>query len=132
MLWLFHRAAAGTVGSTKVDITLYACGEQFDDYSARLQAKADRWVNFYGRSDEACLTQILQDEIDILLDLAGHTAGNRLALFGAKAAPSSNLSRVLRHDWPQVDYWVTDDTAPTRNDEMTLAAKNVGDLIAVT
>ena len=33
------------------------------------------------------VSQILQDEIDILVDLAGHTAGNRLALFGAKAAP---------------------------------------------
>ena len=71
----------------KLEITLYSCGEQFDDYSARLQAKADRWVNLHGQSDEACITQILKDEIDILVDLAGHTAGNRLALFGAKAAP---------------------------------------------
>ena len=71
----------------KLEITLYSCGEQFDDYSARLQGKADRWVNLLGHSDEACITQILHDEIDILVDLAGHTAGNRLALFGAKAAP---------------------------------------------
>ena len=33
----------------KLEITLYACGEQFDDYSARLQAKADRWVNLQGQ-----------------------------------------------------------------------------------
>ena len=43
-----------------------------------------------------CIAQILQDEIDILVDLAGHTAGNRLALFGAKPLVS-DLSRVLRH-----------------------------------
>ena len=103
----------------KVDITLYACGERFDDYSARLQAKADRWVNFYGRSDEACLTQILQDEIDILLDLAGHTAGNRLALFGAKAAPiqATYLGYYGTTGLPQVDYWVTDAVLhPPEND----------------
>ena len=71
----------------KLEITLYSCGEQFDDYSARLQVKADRWVNLVGHSNEACIAQILGDEIDVLIDLAGHTAGNRLALFGAKAAP---------------------------------------------
>ena len=38
-----------------LEITLYACGEQFDDYSARLQAKADHWVNLHGQSDEACI-----------------------------------------------------------------------------
>ena len=94
----------------KLEITLYACGEQFDDYSARLQAKADRWVNLQGKSDEACVEQILQDEIDILMDLAGHTAGNRLALFGRKPAPiqATYLGYYGTTGLPQVDYWVSD------------------------
>ena len=93
-----------------LEITLYACGEQFDDYSARLQAKADHWVNLHGESDEACINQILQDEIDILVDLAGHTAGNRLAVFSAKAAPiqATYLGYYGTTGLPQVDYWVTD------------------------
>ena len=93
-----------------LEITIYACGEQFDDYSARLQSKADRWVNLRGQSDEACITQILQDEIDILVDLAGHTAGNRLALFGAKAAPiqATYLGYYGTTGLAQVDYWLTD------------------------
>ncbi len=95
----------------KLEITLYACGEQFDDYSARLQTKADHWVNLCGQSDEACINQILQDEIDILVDLAGHTAGNRLALFGAKAAPiqATYLGYYGTTGLPQVDYWVSDE-----------------------
>ena len=93
-----------------LEITLYSCGERFDDYSARLQSKADHWVNFQGQSDEACLNQILQDEIDILVDLAGHTAGNRLALFGAKAAPiqATYLGYYGTTGLSQVDYWLTD------------------------
>ena len=93
-----------------LEITLYACGEQFDDYSARLQAKADHWVNLHGVSDESCINQILQDEIDILVDLAGHTAGNRLAVFSAKAAPiqATYLGYYGTTGLPQVDYWVTD------------------------
>ena len=103
----------------KLEITLYSCGEQFDDYSARLQDKADRWVNLHGHSDEACLNQILQDEIDILVDLAGHTAGNRLPIFGAKAAPiqTTYLGYYGTTGLSQVDYWLTDAVLhPPEND----------------
>ena len=94
----------------KLEITLYSCGERFDDYSARLQVKADRWVNLFGQSNEACITQILQDDIDVLIDLAGHTAGNRLALFAAKAAPiqATYLGYYGTTGIPEVDYWITD------------------------
>ena len=94
----------------KLKITLYSCGEQFDDYSAILQGKADRWVNLHSLSDEQCVTQILQNEIDILIDLAGHTAGNRLALFGTKAAPiqATYLGYYGTTGLTQMDYWLTD------------------------
>ena len=103
----------------QLEITLYSCGEQFDDYSARLQTKTDRWVNLQGHSDEYCITQIMQDEIDILVDLAGHTAGNRLALFGAKAAPiqATYLGYYGTTGLSQVDYWLTDEVLhPPQND----------------
>ena len=95
---------------SELDITLYSCGEQIDDYSVRLQQKADRWVNLYGQADEACLAQILRDEIDILVDLAGHTAGNRLALMAAKPAPiqATYLGYYGTTGLEQVDYWITD------------------------
>ena len=94
----------------ELEISLYSCGEQIDDYSARLQQKADHWVNLHGQPDEACLTQILRDEIDILVDLAGHTAGNRLALLAAKAAPiqATYLGYYGTTGLNQVDYWITD------------------------
>ena len=103
----------------KLKITLYSY-EQFDDYSARLKAKADHWVNLHGQSDEHCINQIMQDEIDILVDLAGHTAGNRLALFGAKAAPiqATYLGYYGTTGLPQVDYWITDEVLhPPENDD---------------
>ena len=117
-----------------LEITLYACGEHFDDYSARLQAKADRWVNLLGKGDEACVAQILEDEIDILVDLAGHTAGNRLALFGAKAAPiqATYLGYYGTTGFPR---WITGSLMrcfTLRSAmNMTPAAKSVGAWIAV-
>ena len=94
----------------ELEICLYSCGEQIDDYSARLQEKADQWVDLRGQTDEACLAHFLRDEIDILVDLAGHTAGNRLALLAAKAAPiqATYLGYYGTTGLNQVDYWITD------------------------
>ena len=94
----------------QLEITLYSCGEQHDDYTERLQNKAEHWRDLRGQSDERCIAQIQRDEIDILVDLAGHTAGNRLALFAAKPAPiqATYLGYYGTTGLSQVDYWITD------------------------
>jgi len=91
-------------------VTLYACGDQQDDYTARLQGKADQWRDLRGQSDETAIAQIQRDEIDILIDLAGHTAGNRLPVFAAKPAPiqATYLGYYGTTGLDQVDYWLTD------------------------
>lgn len=45
------------------------------------------WRPVVGLSDDRLAEQIREDGIDILIDLSGHTAGNRLAMFGYKPAP---------------------------------------------
>lgn len=45
------------------------------------------WRPVVGLSDERLAAQIEEDAIDILIDLSGHTAGNRLATFAHKPAP---------------------------------------------
>ena len=60
------------------------------------------------------------------MDLAGHTAGNRLALFGAKAAPiqATYLGYYGTTGLPQMDYWITDSVLhPPENDIIDPAAK---------
>ena len=96
----------------KLEITLYSCGEQIDDYSARLRKKADHWVDFKTAGVEECIQKIQSDEIDILIDLAGHTAGNRLAVLAAKPAPiqATYLGYYGTTGLTQVDYWITDET----------------------
>lgn len=103
----------------ELHITLYSCGEQHDDYTARLQEKCDQWRDLRGQSDEGCMSQIQRDEIDILIDLAGHTAGNRLSLFAAKPAPiqATYLGYYGTTGLAQVDYWLTDAVLhPEHND----------------
>ena len=58
-----------------------------DARSEELKQLADRFVNIAGVPDQAAEEMIRRDGIDILVDLSGHTAGNRLALFARKPAP---------------------------------------------
>ncbi len=58
-----------------------------DDLSHRLQAAATYWRDVFGMSDQRLAEQIRADRIDILFDLAGHTAHNRLLVFARKPAP---------------------------------------------
>ena len=58
-----------------------------DDLTRRLQSAAAGWRDVIGLSDQQLAEQIRGDGIDILFDLAGHTALNRLLVFARKPAP---------------------------------------------
>jgi predicted O-linked N-acetylglucosamine transferase (SPINDLY family) len=58
-----------------------------DTTTERLQALADGWRNIAKLDDEQAESLIRSDSIDILVDLAGHSGGNRLPLFTRKPAP---------------------------------------------
>ena len=58
-----------------------------DDLTMRIQLSADSWRDIKGKSDEEVAQQIRRDGIDLLIDLSGHTAGNRLMVFALKPAP---------------------------------------------
>ena len=58
-----------------------------DSTTNRLKGLAICWRDIVGMSDEQVADLIRGDQIDILVDLAGHTAHNRMLLFGRKPAP---------------------------------------------
>lgn len=73
---------------SRFELVLYSSGP--DDGSllrARIAAAADRFVDIRGQSDAEAAARIRADEIDLLVDLAGHTRGHRLGVFAARPAP---------------------------------------------
>lgn len=62
----------------------YASG---DDVTQRLFELADHWHEIAGMTDADVARRIRDNGIDILVDLAGHTADNRLGVFARKPAP---------------------------------------------
>ncbi|MFA5950223.1 MAG: tetratricopeptide repeat protein, partial [Hyphomicrobium sp.] len=71
----------------EVEVTCYAEVANPDDVTKRFMSHAHRWRKTVGMSDAALAEQIRADEIDVLVDLAGHTGGNRLLTFARKPAP---------------------------------------------
>jgi protein O-GlcNAc transferase len=58
-----------------------------DQVTRRIQRNTDQWRNIVGISDEELYDLIRRDEIDILVDLAGHAGSIRMLFFARKPAP---------------------------------------------
>ncbi|MFC5429146.1 tetratricopeptide repeat protein [Paraburkholderia denitrificans] len=58
-----------------------------DHVTEKLRAHFAHWRNICGVSNDEATRQIRADRIDILIDLGGHTALNRLLVLARKAAP---------------------------------------------
>ncbi|MGD0390401.1 MAG: tetratricopeptide repeat protein [Tepidisphaeraceae bacterium] len=81
-----------------------------DGMTDSLRACADGWQNIVGRSDEQVADKVREDGIDVLIDLAGHTAGNRLLVFARRPAPVqiSYLGYPGTTGLSQIDYRLSD------------------------
>ncbi|MDK2126419.1 tetratricopeptide repeat protein [Chitinimonas sp. DQS-5] len=71
----------------RFDITLYSYTTKPDAATERLKRLGHRWCEVATLSDDALAAQIRQDQIDILIDLKGHTDHHRLGVFARRAAP---------------------------------------------
>jgi predicted O-linked N-acetylglucosamine transferase (SPINDLY family) len=91
----------------------YADVLQPDEATLQLQAAADHWRDVSCLNNPQLLQLIRDDAIDILVDLAGHTANNRLPIFAARAAPVqiSWIGYPGSTGLRQMDYRFTDERA---------------------
>lgn len=68
-------------------VTAYSDTKKVDAMSNTIEGLCNLWRDSSGMSDAELSTQISADEIDILVDLSGHGANNRLGVFAKNAAP---------------------------------------------
>jgi predicted O-linked N-acetylglucosamine transferase (SPINDLY family) len=70
-----------------VEVFLYSDNRRNDEVTERFRAAADTWRDVRYLSDEELAQQVRDDQIDILVDLTGHIALNRLLTFARRPAP---------------------------------------------
>jgi len=70
------------------EFTVFAYPQEMrsDATTERLRQLADHWRPITGVNDREAAEQIDRDGIDVLIDLSGHTAGNRLMTFAYRPA----------------------------------------------
>jgi protein O-GlcNAc transferase len=115
----FYYHPVGWLGSapiiahdrSAVSIYAYANQTSYDQLTGVLQRAVDCWVPIMGLDDDTVAARIAADRIDILVDLSGHTAGNRLAVFARRPAPIQVtwLGYGATTGLPAMDYMLLDE-----------------------
>jgi predicted O-linked N-acetylglucosamine transferase (SPINDLY family) len=72
---------------TRFEVVCYACSPKEDAVTGYFQQIADKWRSASQWSDDRLADTIRADKVDILIDLSGHSSGNRLRTFARKPAP---------------------------------------------
>lgn len=70
----------------KIETIAYSDSAE-DDLTLKIKAATDIWRFVRGWPDQKLAEAIIDDKVDILIDLAGHSANNRLLVFARKPAP---------------------------------------------
>lgn len=95
------------------EVFLYSEAAGPDAVSDRMRGLADQWRATNRMSDDELARRIAADEIDLLIDLAGHTSGNRLRVFAQRpaAVQATWLGYPNTTGLAAIDYRITDGTA---------------------
>ena len=94
----------------KLFVTVFQTRFHTDAVTERLKGHCRAWYQVVGLSDQVLAQQIHAERIDILIDLSGHTAHNRLPMFAWKPAPIqlSWLGYFASTGVAAIDYLIAD------------------------
>jgi predicted O-linked N-acetylglucosamine transferase (SPINDLY family) len=119
--WLSPRFAEGPVASflpgllgafdrTRHRHLLIALQPARDEAAARFEALADEWIVLAGLDDATLLQRLRALELDVLVDLAGHSTANRIGVVAQRVAPvqASWLDWFDTTAVPAMDAWISD------------------------
>ena len=108
-----------------VQVYAYSEATSLDHVTEHVKDIASHWRSTVGMTDAAVVRMVRADQIDVLVDLAGHTGGNRLKVFACRPAPVSVswMGFGYTTGLPAIDYYLTDATSTPVGSEHLFAEK---------
>ncbi len=96
--------------SSKIELIAYSTNAREDTFTDRLKPYFSSWKSLVGLSDENAAILIHDDGVQVLIDLSGHSSGNRLPIFASKPAPVqvSWLGYFATTGLNAMDYFIAD------------------------
>ncbi len=83
----FTIRAVEALNPAMIELVVYAGADLDDAITHRFKRCVGRWRAIASWSDERLADEVAHDRVDILIDLSGHTKGNRLPAFSRRPAP---------------------------------------------
>ena len=87
-----------------------------DHRTTYLRSITEEWHEVWRLADQALATKVVELDLDILVDLSGHTSSHRLSVFALRAAPVQvtwlgypNTTGIQDMDYRIVDRWTDPD-----------------------
>lgn len=117
--------ASTAVASGELRLLAYANDPSSDELTQSIKPVFEAWHTVDLWTDERLAAQIRSDGVDILVDLSGLTAGNRLPVFAAKPAPIqvSWLGYFASTGLPQMDAILADPVCVPEGEESLYVEK---------
>jgi predicted O-linked N-acetylglucosamine transferase (SPINDLY family) len=115
------------------EVVCYSCSPKQDAVTEEFRSLSDRFVDALQMSDDELADRIQADNIDILVDLSGHTSGNRLMMFARKPAPVqvSACGSVTGTGLPTIDCVLADPVTIPHEARHLFAERVIFDLPAL-
>jgi len=116
---LFMIPVLANHNKVKFETFCYYNHHDADEITQQIAKSSDHFIVCSELSDEELASRIKADQIDILIDLSGHTGGNRLLVFARKPAPIqvSYLGYIDTTGLKAIDYRLTNlDADPVGSD----------------
>ncbi|MGA7413966.1 MAG: hypothetical protein WBW33_26045 [Bryobacteraceae bacterium] len=87
----FVEKAIAAHDRSRVGVYCISNTKNRDAVTQRIRQNADAWIDIHGLNDDQAVELIREHDLDIVVDLVGHTSSNRLLLLGRRLAPVQAL-----------------------------------------
>lgn len=117
---LFLDALVSEVNADRLELYAYSNSHQVDALTQRLKPHFKKWEVISLLDDATAAELIRQDQIDLLIDLSGHTGLNRLGIFPHRPAPvqATWLGYWASTGLTCIDYLIADEWSVPQGEDI--------------